>query len=302
MFSLPESEEVPLEPSGSLSNQRFEYRGDLAHTALPEILYSVDRFQVPGIIEVGHEEVVKKVYVKGGTVIHASSTDLDDSLGAYLLRTGILKPGDYRRSMEARRNSSRRYGVVLIELGFLSPAEVYTAIRKQIEAIVWSLFTWREGTVRFQIGEFPGSGAGRIRIPMRQVILQGIKKTSDAKLLASRLGGKETVFKPSFHGESLIESALEAEDLQLLRLVDGRRTLYEVCTAGPYSVPENAKVMYAFRVMQLIREAGDRQGGADGGAAEDGSTASETTDSGERRAIKIRIETPGGTMGDGSGT
>lgn len=288
---VAESEEEPLEPSAHPSKQRFEYRGRLSETALPEILYSVDRFQVPGIIEASHDDVVKKIYVQGGGVVHASSTDLDDSLGAYLLRTGQLTPADYRRSMEVRRNSSRRYGVVLVELGFLSPAEVYKTIRKQTEAIVWSLFAWREGKVRFQLGEFPGSSAGRIRIPMRQVILQGIKKTPDAKLLAARLGDRDTVFEPSYHGESLIESALEAEDLQLLRLVDGERTLYEVCTAGPNAVPDNAKLMYAFHVMQLIRKVGDRQEAA---SAE----PEKNTDSGERKAIKIRLGHRSGSVGD----
>jgi len=278
--------------------QRFQFRGDLAQTALPEILYSIDRFRVPGVIEVRKGEVVKKIFIKGGIVVHASSTDLDDSLGSYLLRTRRLSPEQYRASMRERRNSSHRFGVLLIELGFLSPLEVYTAIREQIEAILWSLFAWPDGGVTFEIGEQQTSGAVSIQLPMRQVILSGIKRAPNAKPLVARLGEKDTVFEATYHLEALIESALDGQDLELLQRVDGKRTLYEICKSGPYSVAENAKLMYAFQVMQWIRRtdrAATRETGAGGSGESEASGADGNRQS--SGAIKIRLGTPGGRYG-----
>jgi hypothetical protein len=88
---------------------------------------------------------------------------------------------------------------------------------------------------------------------MRQVILQGIKRAPNAKALAARLGRKETVFEPCYRMEDLIEAALDGDEYRLLSLVDGRRTLFDVCTQGPHGAADNAKVMYAFQVLQLIR-------------------------------------------------
>jgi len=289
--------------------QRFQFRGDLAETTLPEILFSIDRFQVPGVIEASHAEVVKKVYIKGGTVVHASSTDLDDSLGSYLLRNRLLTPEQYRTSMRERRNSSHRYGVLLIELGFLSPADVYEAIREQIEAIVWSLFAWREGVVTFAIGEYEPAGTVSIQLPMRQVILRGIRRAPDPKPLVARLGPKETVFEPAYHTESLIESALDAEVYELLRQVDGERSLYDICKSGPYSVGENAKLMYAFQVMKLIRKVttptpdADPESGSGGvirgeGGGQEGRRQRERDSGQSSGAIKIRLDTPGGRYGE----
>ena len=59
----------------------FEYRADLSETALPEMLYAVERFQVPGVIEAQRDGVTKRVYVREGYVVHASSTDRKDSSG-----------------------------------------------------------------------------------------------------------------------------------------------------------------------------------------------------------------------------
>jgi hypothetical protein len=208
---------------------------------------------VPGVIEATRDGITKQVYIKEGNVVHATSTDRDDSLGSYLQRSGVLSAEVFERTMRERERLNKRYGVLLIEHNLLSPAEVYRAIRKQIEAVVWSLFYWQEGSVIFSIGEFREPDSIRIQVPMRQVILQGIKRAPDAKTLVARLGRKETVLEPCYKTEQLIELALDGDEYKLLSLVDGRRTLYDVCTQGPHSASDNAKVLYAFHILQLIR-------------------------------------------------
>jgi hypothetical protein len=231
----------------------FQYRGDLSQTALPEILYTIHRFQVPGVIEATREGVMKRVYIKEGNVVHASSSDREDSLGNYLLRSGALTPEVFEETMRERERLQKRYGVLLIERGILSPGEIYRAIRQQIEEVVWSLFYWQDGAVIFSIGDFREPDSVRIQLPMRQVILQGIKRAPNAKALAARLGRKETVFEPCYRMEDLIEASLDGDEYRLLSLVDGQRTLFDVCTQGPHGAADNAKVMYAFQVLQLIR-------------------------------------------------
>jgi hypothetical protein len=88
---------------------------------------------------------------------------------------------------------------------------------------------------------------------MQQVILSGIKKAPNAKTLVARLGQRETVFEADYNPETLIESGLTAEDHATLLLVDGKRTLYEICMDGPFSPADNAKLLYAFHVLRLIR-------------------------------------------------
>lgn len=238
----------------SVSARSFQYRGDLAEAGLAEILYSIDRFQVPGVIQAEREGVVKEVHLREGRIVHASSSDVADSLGDFLLRAGRLSAEQHERLMRLRAEGDRRLGALLVEEELLTPGAVHQAIRQQVEAIVWSLFWWDEGAVTFSIGDFPhGGGRVRIDLPMRQVILQGIRRAPNAKTLVGRLGTKETVYEPSWDLETLIDLGLDGDEHRLLRLVDGRRSLYEVCTAGPFSAAENAKVLYAFQVLRLIR-------------------------------------------------
>lgn len=254
-----------------------QYRGDLSQTTLPEMLHSIHRFQVAGMIEARRRGMIKRVYIKEGTVLHATSSDIQDSLGAFLRRTGKLSEEEFKRTMAIRReHADRRYGAVLVAEGLMSPGEVYETIRAQIEAIVWSLFYWDEGEVSFSIGELDEGEMFRIHLPMPQVILHGIERAPNAKALVSRLGRRSTVFEPAYDIEDLIAIALSSEQYAVLGLVDGERTLYEICTHGPLSAADNAKLLYAYTVLGLIRRTEEEAGNG------------ETRESGQ---VKIRYKT-----------
>jgi len=289
----------PLPQSG----KSFQYRGDLAETGLPEILHTIDRFGVAGVIEAERDGVVKSVHIKEGRVIHAASSDLNDSLGTFLRRSGKLSAERYAETMRLREESDRRYGELLVEERILSPGEVYQAIRQHVEAIVWSLFSWEDGAVIFMIGDFaPPNNRIRIELPMPQVILQGIKRAPNARALVARLGTRETAFAPSWDTETLIEAGLDPEEYKLLELVDGRRSLYEVCTEGPFSAADNAKLIYAFHVLRLIGRSPAAESAepaaepaADPGAA---SAQAAVAEDGKSKPLKIRFKTSGDRFAD----
>jgi hypothetical protein len=251
------------------------------------MLFAIHRFQVAGVVEAEREGVVKRVHIKEGSVVHATSTDLADSLGSFLLRAGRLNSEQYDATMAERQKGDRRYGEILIDLGLLSPAAVYQAIREQIEAIVWSLFYWQDGRVTFSIGDPGGGGRVAVQLPMRQVVLGGIKRAPNARALVVRLGRRETVYVPDFETEQLIDLALDADEYRLVRMVDGRRTLYEICDQGPLSAADNAKLLYAFQVLRLIRRA------SVGENAPGGEPPPEAEEAPKSGAVKIRFKTRG---------
>lgn len=234
-------------------SRTYRYRGRLSETTLPEILSTVHRFKVAGVIEAVYGSTTKRVYIRDGYAVHATSDDRADSLGDYLLRVGRISETAFEDISRLRRASEQRFGVLLVEREVMSPAEVQAAIRDHVEAIVWSLFYWQQGEVTFAIGELEDEEAVQIQVPLRQVILRGIRRAPDAKPLVSRLGRRDTVLEPSFRWEDLVEIGLDRDEYRMLMLVNARRSLYELCSAGPLPPAENAKLLYAFQVLHLVR-------------------------------------------------
>lgn len=240
---------------------KFKYRGNLAQTTLPEMLHTIDRFRVPGVVEVRRGGVIKRVYIRDGYIIHASSTDRKDSLQGYLLLAEIVPKDALESVARLRQSSNKRVGVLLIEREILAPGEVFEAIRNQIESIVWSLFYWQDGEVTFGVHTLEEEEMVQIQLPIKRVIVQGIKSAPDAKPLVSRLGKKDTVLEPCFDVEDLVETGLDKDDYKLLRRVNGSRTLYQLCGEGARSPAEVAKLLYAFQVLKLVRRASAEKAG-----------------------------------------
>ncbi len=232
----------------------FHYKGNLEETFLSDMFAVILQHSVPGVMEISREDCVKRIYIQSGNVVHAASTDRSDRLGAHLYRTGKLTRAELIETMRERESSDKLHGQLLIENGLLSPKELYESIRGQMEAIVWSVFSWNKGQVSFKIGELEGSGKIKIHLPMRQVIVRGIKKVPDTKSLVTRLGTKSTVFRPDYSAEELIELALDKDEYTLLCLIDGQRRFYDVCNLGPFGVSENARLIYAFRLLGLVEK------------------------------------------------
>ena len=237
--------------------KKFHFHESLEEMSLPEMFASIHRHKVPGLMEISQEEITKRIFIHDGTVVHAASNDRSDRLGAHLYRLGKLDREQLVETMRLKEESGKRHGQLLIEEGILSPGDLLEAVQSQIRAIVWSVFAWQTGEVRFDIGDFSEPLMIKIHLPVRQVIVQGIKKVPDTRGLVQRLGKKSSLFRPAYCTEDLIELALDRDEYALLRLVDGERSLYDICTLGPYSASENARLLYAFRVLRLIERIQD---------------------------------------------
>lgn len=219
------------------------------------MLHTIYRHRVPGVIEARSRGVVKKLFIKDGNVVYARSSDLDDSLAAHLSRRDMVSTRRLNECALIWKGSNKRFGVILMEQGLLSPKELNQAIRQQVEIVAWSLFSWKEGKLTFDIQELTEPNVIRIQLPLRQMILRGIRLALNDSRLMDRLGSEEAVFEPAYAGEDLIDIALDREEYQLLKRVDGKATLGEIARTGPFSTSENSKILYVFHVLQLIRSA-----------------------------------------------
>jgi hypothetical protein len=217
------------------------------------MLATIHRHGVPGVLDCTQGDLSKNIYFDTGDIIFASSSDIEESLGESLLNEGLITEDQLRLSSdELRRSSGRRHGTVLVQMGFLEPHELGAAVRRQVENIVWSIFAWTDGGVTFRVGRFRDDEVYKIKIPTTSAILQGCRHLSDPKEVTARLGGRSGVLQPAKRPDHLSLLKLEEEEQTLLDLVDGSRTLYELCEIGPMSPGVNARVLYALLTLEMI--------------------------------------------------
>ncbi len=233
---------------------RHIYVGELAETPLPEMLATIHRNRVPGMLEAEVGEFTKRIVISQGDIVFASSTNRAESLGDMLLTGGRITKEEYRAStFNLLDHPHKRHGQILVEMGLLTEAEMRAAVLEQVQRIVWSLFGVPEGKVTFNLGEYAADEVYKLRIPTPRAVLHGCKTVADAKRLVARLGGKATRLTRSDTTEHLGGLELEPAEEQLVGLVDGHRTLFELCEQGPFSAGLNARILYAYHCLGMIR-------------------------------------------------
>lgn len=239
-------------PSESPSN--LLYQTDLAQTPLPEILVTIHRYRAPGMVECQRGAEVKTIHLDGGQIIFATSNQIRDSLGDKLLSEGKITRAQYDESVRRLATTGKRQGTILTEMRVLEPRDLFVALRDQIQEIVWSVFAWDSGTVGFAPGRDRQREFVKLRFPVPEAILQGVRRMPDPRALITRLGAKTTLFERTGNvvEEFFSDNAAFADATRLLELVDGSRTLFELVQSPPLSGADNARVLYALFALQLI--------------------------------------------------
>src|SRR6266542_6214044 len=102
-------------------SKRFEYRGDLAVTPLPEILATVHRYRVAGVATLSREGRVRRLFLEEGLVVFAASNERESGLEMYLLRQGLIDAEVAAQAETRRVRDGLRLGQVLLQMGVLTP-------------------------------------------------------------------------------------------------------------------------------------------------------------------------------------
>lgn len=221
---------------------------------MPEILQTVYRYRAPGVVTAVRDEVEKRIFLEGGYVTFATSTDREDSLGSYLRRSHRIATAEHRQR-EAdllAAKGRRRYGEILVEHGVLTWEELRDRVAGQVREVLWSVFDWESGRVTFQAGPSRSNEAIRLDIPTPQVILDGSRRITNPKRCVARLGPSWSVFEPGPETPERLALTLSTAEREFLARADGARTLRDLVGLGPGDVAENARILYAFWVLKLI--------------------------------------------------
>lgn len=229
---------------------KYLFRGDLAQMPLPEILVTIHRYKAPGIITCARDAETKQIFVDGGRIIFATSSNVADSLGDRLLRDGIITREQYDESVR-RIREGKRQGAILVEMGAIQPKQLFVNVRDQVQEIVWSIFAWNSGTATFEAGRERTTEFIKLNLSIPQAVLQGVRLVPDPRALLARLGSKTTLLVRTPDGD-YSELALSSEEQALIERIDGKTPLVDLTNSGDLPPAVNARLLYAFFALRLV--------------------------------------------------
>ncbi len=150
--------------------------GNIRDVPLPSILQELQQGKATGTLIVRRGGVEKCVHVKDGQIIFATSTDGHDRLGEILVKAGTLDREHLETALVAYKKNAgiKKIGAILVELGFVSPKDLFAGLKIQVKDIIYSLFLWDDAEYRFDGGLPPGSIT--LQINLQELITEIIER------------------------------------------------------------------------------------------------------------------------------
>jgi len=222
-------------------------KGNLNDWSIPKILIYLNRNRKTGTLIVTTPTFTKKVYFDKGDAIFASSTFQDDRLGELLIKAGKITEEQYEESIELiKKQTGKRQGAILVELGYLTPKDLFGGVKHQVKEIVCSLFLLEDAKYEFVEAEIPTNEVITLKMSVGNLIYEGVKRMYNLTRINKEMSDMTVVLKLSADPVSLFQDIeLTPQDKDILSMIDGKKTIQELLEGSSIGHFETQKTLYA---------------------------------------------------------
>lgn len=234
---------------------RRELRGDLKDVSLATILTTVKERKLTGELSFTRGGDTVNLQLTNGEILFAHSNDPATRLGEWLLMRGKISVAQYEESVRLLKETRKRQGTILLELGYIPPIELERSVRQQVCDIVYGLFNWTTGAYHF----IPQDRSGEIitlDISLTELILKGIGQIRNWPVVERGLKPFSDVYEinKTFDLHEARRVRLTREEDSILHLVDGQASIEQLVPRSPFPEYVTLRGIYAFKAARVIRK------------------------------------------------
>jgi CheY-like chemotaxis protein len=150
--------------------------GSLEELGLGEILQIVSLSRKTGVLSLHSKGRDGSITFHQGQVIRASSSIFQQSLGEVLIQKGVIDLAILRKALAFQQEEGFqvRLGSILIKNFGISYETVEEVVREQIENVVFTLFSWFDGTFEFVSSDLADTVESTRLDPLQFMLNQGL--------------------------------------------------------------------------------------------------------------------------------
>jgi hypothetical protein len=241
--------------SADNATERAGLRGRLSDIGLPSVLSLLQESGRTGVLALVNAGVRKSIYFLDGRLVFAASSLTQDRLGEVLLRGGKISADEYLR-LSQRIRGGQRLGKALVENGVLSPKDLWWAIEQQVKEIVWSIFNWEDGYFHFDEDELPRKEKITIELDVEKLVVEGVRRSDGTGAIREHFLSTDCVVEKTAKAPPL---DLEPHEKHVFSIIDGKRSVSEICQESEIGEWETRKVLHAFLAVAVLKSRGPRQ-------------------------------------------
>jgi hypothetical protein len=203
--------------------------GNLARFEAPDLLTFLNLCRRTGVLVMERPDQETKLFLREGRPVYATSTKEDLRLGAIVVRMGKVAAEALEPAL-ARHGGVGRLGQVLITEKLITEAELASCLKVQVSEVIFDTFRWGQGVFTFWDGVPPPASAVTLEMDLQNLLMEGARRTDERGRLPEIFPDLGMAVETLANPERVKHSVnLTPEEWKVFFLVDGRRTLSEIC-------------------------------------------------------------------------
>jgi len=260
-------------------------QGTLRDFGLPDILQLIGIQRKTGILVLERDNESVELKFLDGRVVGAenSTTCVEDLLGQVLVRTGKITGSQLSEALRLQRQTLQRLGHILVRYNYISEEELVEALRVQSLQIIYRLFRWRDGKYNVRtVEDLDYDEQHFTPIGTETILMEGARMVDEWPIIERRIKTASAVFERTEAADGLeldVESVVDQdidfqfvfddtarderkekepslcpEELQILCLVDGQRTVQDINDRSALGDFDTYRILSELVTRDLIRE------------------------------------------------
>jgi hypothetical protein len=204
--------------------------GDLGSVEVPDLLTFLHQGQRSGVLAMERPDQETKLYLRQGNPVFAASTRDDLRLGALLVRHGRLSQAALDDALSRQQVMGPRLGQILLASELISEAELASFLKVQVSEVIFETFAWEDGWFSFWERVPPPHTAVTLEIGLQNLLIEGVRRIDVRGRLSEVFPDLAMAVEMVVNPDRVKHTAtLTPEEWNVLFLLDGRRSLSEIC-------------------------------------------------------------------------
>jgi hypothetical protein len=216
-------------------------QGDIAgFGSTVDVINFVHSAQLSGNLIFVQGDIRKSLAFKDGHVRNATSNRAEDRLGEILYRYGALSREQLDRAGEECRRIRRPLGNHLLDRGYITQADLYLNVRRQVEEIFYSVLLFKDGDFFFTRSP-KEAVTGPMALSAQSLLMEGLRRIDEMAYFRERIpdDGMRLAARIDVEG-----AELGARERLVLRLLQKPRTVEQVTRACRFGDFETMKILF----------------------------------------------------------
>ena len=229
-------------------------KGNLRDFSTTQLLNLINLARKTGLLVVESKNGAAQVFFKEGKLIYATYGGQDGRLTSMLVRAGKLtdvQANKINEQPEARND--RELGALLIQAGHMTQTDIVASIKSYVLDVVYRLFSWAEGTFRFEPSQLPPGDRIVVRIELENVIMEGSRRIKEFERLQDEIPDLGVALRFTDRPDTRLRNInLSVEEWRVVSYINPKNSVRQIAQANNMNDFQIRKIVYGMLQAGLV--------------------------------------------------